>query len=219
MPSVVTGANRGVGAALVRELRSRGIDTVGTSRKHADGLITADVTDKNSINALTHRLDGQPVPLLVCNAGVLLDRNAELADGYPPEDWAACFEVNVTGVFLTVQALLPQLQQAAMDQGIAKIAIISSLMGSNARPIGGTYIYRASKAAATNLGRNLATDLHDLSIAVGIYHPGWVRTDMGGPSADISESESATGLADRLEALSLETTGCFLNWDGTEIDF
>jgi NAD(P)-dependent dehydrogenase (short-subunit alcohol dehydrogenase family) len=219
MPTVVTGANRGVGAAILKELRARGIDTIGTSRTPTNNFMTADVSKKDSVDALAQQLDGQSVPLLVCNAGVLLDRNEELADGYAPESWASCFEVNVTGVFLTVQALLPQLQQAAADQGSAKIAIISSVMGSSARPVGGTYIYRASKAAATNVGRNLAKDLHDLGIAVGIYHPGWVRTDMGGPSADISESESATGLVDQFEALSLETTGCFLNWDGAGIDF
>lgn len=219
MPAVVTGANRGIGAAIFKELQTRGIDTIGTSRTPTNDFITADVTKKHSVDLLAKHLDGQPVPLLVCNAGVLLDRNEKLADGYAPEIWSACFEVNVTGVFLTVQALLPQLQQAAVDQGSAKIAIVSSVMGSSARPIGGTYIYRASKAAATNLGRNLATDLHDLGIAVGIYHPGWVRTDMGGPSADISERESAAGLVERFEALSLGTTGCFLNWDGAEIDF
>ena len=73
---------------------------------------------------------------------------------------------------------------------------------------------QASKAAVLNLGRNLATDLRDEGIPVGIYHPGWVRTEMGGGSADISVEESAQGLAARFDALSIETTGCFECWDG-----
>jgi NAD(P)-dependent dehydrogenase (short-subunit alcohol dehydrogenase family) len=75
-------------------------------------------------------------------------------------------------------------------------------MGSSDRAAnGGSYIYRASKAAATNLGRNLATDLAPRGIAVGIYHPGWVRTDMGGTGADISLEESVAGLMARFDAL------------------
>ncbi len=87
-------------------------------------------------------------------------------------------------------------------------------MASDTKAPGGSYIYRASKAAALNLGRNLATDLKPQGIAVGIYHPGWVQTDMGGAGADITETQSAQGLAARFAALSLETTGCFETWDG-----
>ena len=86
-------------------------------------------------------------------------------------------------------------------------------------PLGRTLndvIYRASKAAVLNLGRNLAADLKSDGIAVGIYHPGWVRTDMGGGSADISVEEASAGLITRFEDLSLASTGCFLTWDGRE---
>ena len=80
--------------------------------------------------------------------------------------------------------------------------------------IGGWYSYRASKAAALNLGRNLATDLKPEGIAVGIYHPGWVRTEMGGEAGDISVEESASGLIREFDALTIEITGCFHTWDG-----
>ena len=96
----------------------------------------------------------------------------------------------------------------------AKIAIISSQMASDTKASGGSYIYRASKAAALNLGRNLATDLKKDGISVGIYHPGWVKTDMGGTGADIGTSDAAEGLIARFDALSLATTGCFETWDG-----
>jgi NAD(P)-dependent dehydrogenase (short-subunit alcohol dehydrogenase family) len=87
-------------------------------------------------------------------------------------------------------------------------------MASDTHAPGGSYIYRASKAAVLNLSRNLATDLKPRCVAVGIYHPGWVRTDMGGASAAIDGTEAAQGLLDRIDALSLETTGCFETWDG-----
>jgi NAD(P)-dependent dehydrogenase (short-subunit alcohol dehydrogenase family) len=218
MLSVVTGASRGIGHALVQELHSRGQSVCGTYRSHipeaAEGIewMPLDVSKPESHRALTGHLDDRPVSLLVCNAGLYLDRGENLADGYPPEMWAQMFAVNVTGVFLTVQALLPQLQQA----GGAKIAIISSQMASHARAPGQSYIYRASKAAALNLGRNLAADLQGLDIAVGIYHPGWVRTDMGGQAADLSVQQAARGLSDRFEALSLQTTGCFETWNGQQ---
>ena len=156
------------------------------------------------------RLESQPIDTLICNAGVYLDKGQSLADGYPPEMWDESFAVNVTGVFLTVQSLLPNLQLSDTP----RIAIISSQMASHSRAPGGSYIYRASKAAVLNLGRNLAADLKPLGIAVGIYHPGWVRTDMGGTSAEISTEEAARGLADRIDALDIETTGCFQTWDG-----
>lgn len=121
----------------------------------------------------------------------------------------------MTGVFLTIQALLPNLQMTAAP----KIAIISSQMASDERAPGGSYIYRSSKAAVLNLGRNLAVDLKGLGIAVGIYHPGWVQTDMGGSAADITQDQAASGLIARFDDLSLDTTGCFKTWDGHDHPF
>ena len=84
---------------------------------------------------------------------------------------------------------------------------------------GGSLIYRASKAAAVNLGRNLAVELKGQGISVGIYHPGWVQTDMGGASAAITPAQSAAGLIERIHALGPATTGCFETWDGTPFPF
>ena len=110
----------------------------------------------------------------------------------------------------TIQTVLPNLRRAEA----AKIAIISSQMATQTNAPGRSYIYRSSKAAALNLGRNLAVDLRAEGIAVGIYHPGWVQTDMGGASADITEEAAAAGLSERFADLSLATTGCFETWDG-----
>lgn len=214
MSIVVTGANRGIGAALLAHYRAEGRAVFGTARNPGTGLERLEVTDPESHARLARRLAGKPISLLVCNAGVYPDKGQSLDGGYLAALWAAGLATNVTGVFLTIQSLLPNLRSA---QG--KIAIISSQMASQARAPGGSYIYRASKAAALNLGRNLAVDLAPEGIAVGIYHPGWVKTDMGGKGAVISPKTSAAGLAQRFAALSLATSGCFEGWDGKAIPF
>ncbi|WP_170438221.1 SDR family oxidoreductase [Ruegeria arenilitoris] len=207
MHLVITGANRGIGRALAECYRGRGDTVTGTARDDSAD-IRLDVTDPAQQAQLARKLDGQPVDLLICNAGVYLDKGQTI-DGYPAEMWGQTFAANVTGVFLTIQSLLPNLRAAR-----GKIAIISSQMASHTRAPGGSYIYRASKAAVLNLGRNLAVDIKDDGIAVGIYHPGWVQTDMGGQAADITVSQAVAGLTERFDALSLDSTGCFETWDG-----
>ncbi len=206
----MTGANRGIGAALLAALAARGDAVTGTARRSDGDLWPLDVTDPGSVRGLASRLGDGPLDLLVCNAGVYLDKGQSLDTGFPPGMWADTFAVNVAGVFATVQACLPALRRAPAG----RIAIIGSQMGSQARAGGGSYIYRASKAAVLNLGRNLAADLRADGIAVGIYHPGWVRTDMGGGAAEIDAAAAAAGLLERFAALSLDTTGCFETWDG-----
>ena len=212
MHVVITGASRGIGAELAARYRAAGHDVTGTARAGDGGLVPLDVTRPDAFAGLAAALAGRPVDLLICNAGIYPDKGQVLDTGYPAAMWAETFATNVTGVFLTVQALLPNLRAAEA----AKIAIISSQMASHARAPGGSYIYRASKAAALNLGRNLAADLAPEGIAVGIYHPGWVRTDMGGAAAEIPVAESAEGLLARFAALDMGTTGCFQTWDGRD---
>ncbi len=218
MTILITGANRGIGRAL-HDHYSRSRDpVVGTYRDTApagEGWIRLDVADPDGPAELSKNLGDAALDLLVCNAGVYLDKHETLEGGYPPEMWEQTFAVNVTGVFRTIQALLPQLERAA----VPKIAIISSQMASQALAPGGSYIYRASKAAALNVGRNLATDLRGRGIAVGIYHPGWVVTDMGGSGASITVDEATTGLVRRFAELDLASTGCFRTWDGRDHPF
>jgi NAD(P)-dependent dehydrogenase (short-subunit alcohol dehydrogenase family) len=214
MRCIITGASRGIGLELARQLAARGDTVVGTSTGPAptgDDVIwdQLDVTDALAVRAFAAR-HGEPLDLLVCNAGVYLDKLQDLETGFDVDMWAQSLAVNVTGVFLTVQALLPQLRAAPA----ARIAVIGSQMGSDTNAPGGSFIYRASKAAALNLGRNLAAELKPEDIAVGIYHPGWVQTDMGGKAADLTPSKSATGLIARFDMLSPATTGCFETWDG-----
>jgi len=209
MTTLITGANRGIGAGLASAYRAKGETVIATAR-NAPGCEALDVTDPASVTALAEKLADQTIDLLICNAGVYLDKAEALETGYDPVLWAETFAVNVTGVFLSAQAFLPHLRRAAAP----KIAIISSQMGSSTRAKGSSLIYRTSKAAALNLGFNLAHALKPEGISVGIYHPGWVQTDMGGAAADITADAAVAGLLDRFEALSLSTTGCFETWDG-----
>ncbi|MEX0369047.1 MAG: SDR family NAD(P)-dependent oxidoreductase [Tateyamaria sp.] len=208
MHILITGATRGIGAGLAKAYRAAGHTVTGTGRSSA-AEVTLDVTQPPDHRAMADQLAGRPVDLLVCNAGVYLDKGNALETGYAPDLWAQSFAANVTGVFLTVQTLLPNLRAAAAP----RIAIISSQMASHTRAPGGSYIYRASKAAVLNLGRNLAADLAG-EVAVGGYHPGWGQTGMGGASADITGGEAVAGLIDRFSALGPSPTGGLETWGG-----
>lgn len=213
---LITGANRGVGFELAQQMSAQGDDVVSSVRNgdSPGETIALDVTDPASLDALATRMADASLDLLVCNAGAFIGRGGVDDPAYTAEAFANVMAVNVTGVFLTIQSVLPALRRAK-----GKIAIISSQMASSERSKGGAYIYRASKAAATNLACNLAKDLAPEGIAVGAYHPGWVRTDMGGATADIDAETSAKGLITRFDALSVETTGCFEFYSGEPIPF
>jgi len=216
MQVMITGANRGIGAALFTAYQTRGDAVAGTARSPEDDtLLPLDVRDPESCAALADRVKDTPIDLLICNAGVYLEKGQPIDQLTDTALWDDTFATNVTGVYLTAMAFLPHLKKSASP----KLAIISSQMGSSERAGGQSYIYRASKAAALNLGRNLAVDLKPQGIPVGIYHPGWVRTDMGSNAAAISTEDSAHGLIERFDALSLETTGCFEMWNGDPMPF
>jgi len=216
---LITGANRGIGLTLATRYGERGDTVWATSRSGAPAVapagtkwVTLDVTQPENFSSLPDTLEDAPLDLLVCNAGVYLDKGARIGAGYGAQDWEDSFAVNVTGVFLTVEAMMPALRRAHAP----KIAIIGSQMASHTRAPGGSYIYRASKAAVLNLGRNLAADFRAEGIAVGVYHPGWVVTDMGGQGADIPVDTAADGLVAEFDALDMDRTGCFRTYDGKD---
>jgi NAD(P)-dependent dehydrogenase (short-subunit alcohol dehydrogenase family) len=219
---LVAGASRGIGLELVARASARGDAVTGTARDD-DGLarieraggraLRLDVTDEAALAAAGAAVE-TPIDLLVCNAGILRGRGGINAGESGAAVWQAVLMTNVAGPFLTVRAFLPRVEAAK-----GRIAIISSVMGSSGRAYGGSYLYCASKAGATNVARNLAKELAPRGIAVGAYHPGWVRTDMGGSGAAIEPGESARGLLARFDALSLETTGVFEDYKGEPIPF
>ncbi len=224
---LITGANRGIGLALARIAAQRGDQVIALVRRPGEALalveaaratgridvLGADVTEPGQLAAIAE--DIQPtIDLAVCNAGQFRARGGIDDPEYTPDAWHEMFMTNVAGVFFTVRAVLPKLEAAS-----GKVAVISSLMGSTERAPGGSYIYRASKAAASNLARNLAAELAPRGVAVGAYHPGWVRTDMGGEAADLAVEESADGLLARFDALTLETTGALEDFRGDAVPY
>ncbi len=135
MRTLITGANRGVGAALREAGIAAGHDVLATARTpsgQGGNWLTLDQSNPQSVRALAADLAGQPLDLLVLNAGVYLDKGQSIDGGFAPELWAETFAVNVTGTFLVAQALLPNLRAVG-----GKIAIISSQMGSSERASGG----------------------------------------------------------------------------------
>lgn len=218
---LITGASRGIGREMAQRMAARG-DSVTAAARDAGSApagerlspLQLDVTDDASLAKLAEGMEDAALDLLVCNAGALIGRGGVDDPAYDRAAFEQVLAVNVTGVFLTIRACLPAIRRA---QG--KIAVISSQMGSSERAKGNSYLYRASKAAATNLAVAMSKELAAEGVAVGAYHPGWVRTDMGGSEADISVEESAKGLIERFDALNLETTGCFEFYSGEAIPF
>ena len=128
--------------------------------------------------------------------------------------WLSTLEVNTVAPLKLTEALLPNILQS----NLKKIAVITSMMGSiTDNTSGGSYIYRSSKAALNAAFRSLAIDLRGDGIAIGILHPGWVKTDMGGSNAILSTEESVKGLIEVIGALNLKTSGQFTNYNGKAI--
>ena len=213
--SVVTGANRGIGLALVTQLHRRGAEVVAVCRQTSPELLALsvrvesgiDVTDPQAGSGLATRLAQDEIELLVHNAGI---GRFETLQGTTPSDVMAQFQVNAVAPLFLTRALLPRLRPGA------KVALVSSRMGSMGdNGSGGYYGYRMSKAALNATGVSLAHDLKALGIAVVILHPGAVRTGMTGGQGAIEPETSAAGLLQRIDELELRSTGRFLHQDGT----
>ena len=227
---LVTGANRGIGLAFVRQLLARGDRVIATCRHpgKANALNTLtgeypgrlqvlplDVASEKSRAELVRELplvcgddvDAQRIDLLINNAGVL--HSGERFGALSAANLDDSFRVNASGPLLLTEALAPMLADGAT------VANISSQLGSigNNRQFG-TPSYNISKAAQNMATVLLAHALRDRGIRVVALHPGWVQTDMGGDGAQITVEASATGLVRVIDALGAEDSGRFLDWQG-----
>ncbi len=210
MHIVITGASRGIGAALRAHYLAQGHHVTGTSRAGGDDLLALDVTDPAAHGRLAAALGDRPVDLLICNAGIYTDKGQSLDTGYPVPLWATPSPPMSPASSSPCRRCCRIWHRPASQRSPS---FPRRWPATPARPAA-AYYPRASKAAALNLGRNLSADLAPRGIAVGIYHPGWVQTDMGGATAEITVDQSAEGLIARFASLSLDTTGCFETWDG-----
>lgn len=205
---LVTGANRGIGLELCRQLKARGDQVIAVCRKGSAELDALDiriepgidVSDAGSIAQLAKRLDGIEIDVLVNNAGV---SQAEDLDRMNFKGIEQQFAINALGPLRVTTALLPLLHDGS------KVVIITSRMGSIAdNGSGGYYGYRMSKAAVNAAGVSLAHDLRGRGIAVALLHPGMVATEMTGKNG-ISPEDAVRGIIQRIDALTLETSGRF----------
>ncbi len=214
MPNaLVTGANRGIGLELCRQLKDAGWTVIGACRAGNDQLAAVaevwegiDVADDGVVAMLRARIGDRSLDLLINNAGIL-QRNS-----LPNMDWDSMrrqFETNSLGPLRVTSALLDNLGAGS------KVAIVTSRMGSiDDNTSGGSYGYRMSKAAVNIAGVSLARDLEGRGIPVVLLHPGYVRTEMTGRNGLVDAPEAAAGLLARIDELDMSTTGSFKHAQG-----
>ena len=212
----ITGCGRGIGLAVTQLLLERGDQAIGSVRAdpppidHPDlRIVTFDLRDQAAIDAAAAAID-EPVDVLVNNAGIAGPKGGP---GYDVDvaEFGEVLDVNVLGPLRVTRAFMPLLRRSQN----AKVMTISSQLGGMTFPVTDHVAYCASKSALNKLMQGVTADLREEGIPLVIAHPGWVRTDMGGPSAAIDPDESAAGLINLIDELTLNTTGRFMNWDGT----
>ena len=212
---LITGANRGIGLELARQLKDRGEDVIATCRSSSSELESlsvrvetgVDITSGDSVLKLRENLKATKIDVLIQNAGIAEFNSLSNLD---PKSIVHQFEVNALSPLCFVQSMLSNLSKSA------KIALISSRMGSiDDNTSGGSYGYRMSKAALCMAGKSLSVDLKSKEIAVAILHPGLVSTRMTGfTSNGIQPKDSVKGLIQRIDELTLENTGTFWHSNG-----
>ena len=213
---LITGCNRGIGLQLASQLSGRGDTVIGVCRNPSDALsalgirlITGiDVADGDSVSGLKSELGDISLDVLINNAGILIDDEFGSIDY---DDMVTQYKVNTLGPLRVTEALRDNLSAGS------KVAIVSSRVGSiDDNGSGGHYGYRASKTAVNQIGMNLMHELKPSGIAVALLHPGLVATEMTA-GRGISPEDSAAGLIQRIDELTLENSGSFWHAEGYEL--
>ena len=226
---LITGASRGIGLALAREMAARGWHVLAAARCPAlapalqaaareaapgsIGLLTLDVRHDGSVRGAADEAAAgvRALDVLVNNAGVFPEEGDEALENLPLDFFEEAFAVNVVGVARVTRAFLPLLARARHPRVInisSRAGLVSKKEDSR------HYCYGASKAALNMLTRTMAAELRPRGITVVAVTPGWVKTDMGGPRAPLSVEESARSLAGTVERVSPREAGEFLDRHG-----
>ncbi len=224
---LITGANRGIGLELTRQFAEDGWQVLACCRNPADAgqlqalgeqnpaieLHALDVTNYQQMAALADQMGHRPIDILLSNAGIYGSKGTGFGE-VDAQEWRQVLEVNTIAPFMLVQTFVEQV--AASQQKL--VAVISSKVGSIAdNSSGGSYIYRSSKTAVNQVVKSLSIDLADRDISVISLHPGWVKTDMGGPNGEISTDESVAGLKSILQSAGPAQSGQFIEFNGSSI--
>ncbi|MGI9238845.1 MAG: SDR family oxidoreductase [Woeseiaceae bacterium] len=235
MPTlIITGANRGLGLEFVRQYAADGWTIATINRRSSDELdtlaaqhsiqiVTADLTDDEDLRRAVAEIDVPSIDLLINNAGTM-GNGSFSAEGFRyqafgtfnRDEWLRVFSINVCTPMALCELLVDRLQAA--DKPV--VATLSSMLGSNAlNTLGNVSGYRASKAAVNSITKSLGINLRERGISCVALHPGWVRTEMGGPDADIDAPESVRGMRHTIAALTPDDSGRFLAWTGDAMPY
>ncbi|MBT1248150.1 MULTISPECIES: SDR family oxidoreductase [unclassified Thermosipho (in: thermotogales)] len=203
MNILITGANRGIGRALLLEAQRRGYTIIATMRNPVEGAYYLDLSEKDSIDKFADELV-ETVDILINNAGVLYKDNFGNLDY---ENFIKTFKVNTLGALFLTEALY---KRGRLRRG-GKVVNISSVLGSIELTSGTTsFSYSLSKAALNMVTKLLSDKLKGISVIS--VHPGWVKTEMGGKEAPVSPNDSAKGILNVIEEIN--DTGIFVDYTG-----
>ncbi len=223
---MITGASRGIGLEFARQYVADGWRVIACCRDPKGAGNLAELAGANPDAVAVHQLDvddddsvagaraaiDEPVDVLLNNAGVMEGREAGLGTmDYPA--FERSLKTNVLGPLRVTEAFFDHVRQGEMR----KIVTVSSRMGSLEETQPNALIYRTSKAAVNMVMRCLALAPEGRGMINVVVHPGWVRTDMGGPAAALSPEESAGALRRVIAGLGAGDNGGFFNYDGTPI--
>lgn len=218
----ITGAGRGIGLELVRQHLDAGDTVIALVRNPAGAsalndlaagsgeklsIYQMDVSDEASVRAAATASGMGAIDILYNVAGVSGPIGAELEHSDWSE-WADIFNIMIMGPLRVMQSFLPRLGSGS------KVINLSSQLAASTWPYGGFYAYGAAKAGLNRMMRSVAADVKDKGIIIGLIHPGWVQTDMGGPSAEITPQESASGVRAVAQSWTLAESGDFKKWNG-----
>ena len=224
---LITGTNRGLGLEFVKQFLQQGDNVIASCRdgSHAPelqalvdtnsslSLVNLDVSDEQSMASLASTLGDTAIDIFVNNAGVYGPRDANFGK-VTSADWESVMKVNAIAPMLLTQQIISNLRLG----NARKLVYVTSKMGSiEDNRGGGSYIYRSSKTALNSIVRSLSVDLREEGFSVAVLHPGWVRTDMGGPNGLIDVTTSVSGMMSVIEGLSPAGSGQFFNYDGSII--
>ena len=224
---LITGANRGLGLEFVEHYLESGDDVIATYRNEESSfdlikmsnersnlkLLQLDVSSNKSLNSFAGNLGESPIDIFINNAGVYGPRNSSFGN-VDEENWLHAIKVNAIAPILMTQLIIKNIRSGA-DK---KLIYITSKMGSiDDNKGGGAYVYRSSKTALNAVVKSLSVDLENEGIVVALIHPGWVKTDMGGPNALIDRDTSVRGMTEVISNLDISSTGNFYNYDGSII--
>ncbi len=224
---LITGANRGLGLGFVKKYLEKNANVLCTTRDISGSkellkckerypnnieIFELDLLKENGAETLANQLNGMPIDILINNAGVgSSNQHFEAVSSKP---WLEVLKVNLIAPLIITQSLIENVKKSSSK----KIYFLSSQLGSiGDNTSGGMYVYRSSKTGLNQVVKSLSVDLKPEGITVVSLHPGWVKTDMGGPNAPVSIDKSIEGMTKVIDRTDINDTGRFLNYDGTEL--